>query len=95
MAASEAGDAGVPEHVGRWTAGDVHRAALSLLLDVEPQSYADVYDQLDMMFRTVPRSLRSDKQHRAVHDRLVRHVSRMLKGLDFKAPPARRSKARA
>ena len=91
----DAKDAGVEEHVWRWTAGDVHRAALSLLLDVEPQSYADVKDQLAMLFYTVPGSIISDKQRTAAHDRLVHHVSRMIKGEAFEAPRARRSKARA
>lgn len=94
MAASEAADAGVSELVWRWNAGDVHRATLALLLDVEPQSYADVKDQLDMLFHTNPKNCVSDKQRAAVNARLVRHFSRMLDGLPFKAPRARRSKAR-
>ena len=64
----------------------VHRAALSLLMNVRPRSYPDVHDQLKMLFCTTPSALQS-KQRAALTRRLTWHVTRMVAGLAFRARP--------
>lgn len=73
---------------GQWrdAAFLVHRAALSLMLDVRPQSYADVHDQLRMLFHATPISL-EDKHRLKLRPRLTGHIARLVAGLPFTAYP--------
>lgn len=73
---------------GQWrqAAYLAHRAALALLLDVPPQSYADVRDQLDMLFETSSEALQA-KQRRALLARMEWHVARMIAGVPFQPRP--------
>lgn len=78
---------------GQWrqAAYLAHRAALALLLDVQPQSYADVRDQLDMLFETSSEALQA-KQRRALLARMEWHVARMIAGVPFQPRPPRSKK---